>query len=254
MTPGRKLQVTVTVPEGFSKLLVVEGLTVNGTPVPTCSGCGVRVEEGARFCEVCRLEEPQQDKVPPGTASVPPGQCPRSAPAPPQGAPGGWAARQSQEETEPLSAQPLLLGLELAASKAADLAACDHAGVRTSRDARTGGGLRQRSGHCRRPQGERGQTLTLALTLTPKTCVAAGAASARARPEWSNAVKWAALEAASSSPSSSGWAPSGPASSWECRAAKSRQARPEEAQEPTARRPLWSSAAQAVRFSVCLSV
>ena len=49
---------TVTVPEGFSKLLVVEGLTVNGTPVPTCSGCGVRVEEGARFCEVCRLEEP----------------------------------------------------------------------------------------------------------------------------------------------------------------------------------------------------
>ena len=76
MTPGRKLQVTVTVPEGFSKLLVVEGLTVNGTPVPTCSGCGVRVEEGARFCEVCRLEEPQQDKVPPGRPRCPLGSAP----------------------------------------------------------------------------------------------------------------------------------------------------------------------------------
>lgn len=48
---------TVTVPGGFSKLLVVEGLTVNGTSVPTCSGCGVRVEEGARWCEVCRQKE-----------------------------------------------------------------------------------------------------------------------------------------------------------------------------------------------------
>ena len=35
MTPGRRLQVTVTVPEGFNKLLVVEGLTVNGTPIQT---------------------------------------------------------------------------------------------------------------------------------------------------------------------------------------------------------------------------
>ena len=26
---------TVTVPEGFNKLLVVEGLTVNGTPIQT---------------------------------------------------------------------------------------------------------------------------------------------------------------------------------------------------------------------------
>ena len=57
VTPGRKLQVTVSVPEGFSKLLVVESITVNGTPVPTCSGCGVRVEEGARWCEACRGDD-----------------------------------------------------------------------------------------------------------------------------------------------------------------------------------------------------
>ena len=49
----------------------------------------------------------------------------------------------------------------------------------------------------------------------------------------SNAAKWAALESASSSPSSSGLAPSGPASSRECRAAQRRQACPEEAQEPS---------------------
>ena len=52
-------------------------------------------------------------------------------------------------------------------------------------------------------------------------------------PEWSKAVKSAALEAASSSTRGSGGAPSGPASSWECRAAQSHQARPEEAQEPS---------------------
>ena len=76
VTPGRKLQVTVTVPEGFSKLLVVEGLTVNGTPVPTCSGCGVRVEEGARFCEVCRLEEPQHGQSAPWAPLCPLGSAP----------------------------------------------------------------------------------------------------------------------------------------------------------------------------------
>eukprot|EP00964_Phaeocystis_antarctica_P019634 scaffold10832_cov45-Phaeocystis_antarctica.AAC.5 len=52
-------------------------------------------------------------------------------------------------------------------------------------------------------------------------------------PEWSKAVKSAALEAASSSTRGSGWALGGPASCWECRAAQNRQARPEEAQEPS---------------------
>ncbi len=36
---------TVTVPEGFNKLLVVEGLTVNGTPIQT-------VEEQQRAAEL----------------------------------------------------------------------------------------------------------------------------------------------------------------------------------------------------------
>ena len=36
---------TVTVPEGFNKLLVVEGLTVNGTPIQT-------VEEHQRAAEL----------------------------------------------------------------------------------------------------------------------------------------------------------------------------------------------------------
>ena len=40
-----------------------------------------------------------------------------------------WAARHSQEEAEPLGAQPLLLGLELAASGAADLTAFDYPGA-----------------------------------------------------------------------------------------------------------------------------
>ena len=62
VTPGRKLQVTVTVPEGFSKLLVVEGLTVNGTPCPT-------VEESQRAAE-----EPQHGQSAPW--AVPPlGSC-----------------------------------------------------------------------------------------------------------------------------------------------------------------------------------
>ena len=52
-------------------------------------------------------------------------------------------------------------------------------------------------------------------------------------PGWSKPMKWAALEAASSSTRGSGWALSGPASPWECRAAQSRQARLEEAQEPS---------------------
>eukprot|EP00964_Phaeocystis_antarctica_P017435 scaffold9629_cov72-Phaeocystis_antarctica.AAC.1 len=52
-------------------------------------------------------------------------------------------------------------------------------------------------------------------------------------PEWSTAVKSAALEAARSSTRGSGWAPSGSASVWECRAAWSRQARPGEALEPS---------------------
>ena len=57
--------------------------------------------------------------------------------------------------------------------------------------------------------------------------------AAQVPPEWSKAVKSAALEAASASTRGSGWAPSGSASPWECRAARSRQARPEEAQEPS---------------------
>ena len=39
-----------------------------------------------------------------------------------------WAARHSQKEAEPLGAQPPPRVLELAASNAADLTACDHAG------------------------------------------------------------------------------------------------------------------------------
>ena len=50
--------------------------------------------------------------------------------------------------------------LELSASKAADLTAYDHSGVRAPRDARTDDGLRKRSGHCRGPQGERCLSLT----------------------------------------------------------------------------------------------
>ena len=40
-----------------------------------------------------------------------------------------WAARHSQEEAGPLSAQPLPRVLELAASKVADVTAFDHAGT-----------------------------------------------------------------------------------------------------------------------------
>ena len=64
---------------------------------------------------------------------------------------------------------------------------------------------------------------------------ASGAPSERrsAYTRQSEAVRSAAVEAASSSARGSGWALSGPASSWECRAAQSRQVRPEEAQEPS---------------------
>eukprot|EP00964_Phaeocystis_antarctica_P151125 scaffold118698_cov42-Phaeocystis_antarctica.AAC.1 len=52
---------------------------------------------------------------------VPPRQRPSPAPAPPQAAPGssGWLGAP-KGETHSLRAQPLLLGLELTASKAAD--------------------------------------------------------------------------------------------------------------------------------------
>ena len=43
-----------------------------------------------------------------------------------------WAARYSQEEAGPLGAQPLPRVLELAASKAADFTAVDHAGMHFS--------------------------------------------------------------------------------------------------------------------------
>eukprot|EP00964_Phaeocystis_antarctica_P036641 scaffold20931_cov54-Phaeocystis_antarctica.AAC.5 len=67
------------------------------------------------------------------------------------------------------------------------------------------------------------------------------AAGREKRPAWSNALTWAAREAASSSTRGSGWAPGGWASPWECQAAQSRQARPEEAQEPG-----WSAAQAAL--------
>ena len=67
---------------------------------------------------------------------VPPWQCPISAPAPPQGAPGssGWPGAP-RGETGPLGAQPLPRVLELAASKAAHFTAFDHVigSTRTSR-------------------------------------------------------------------------------------------------------------------------
>ena len=40
-----------------------------------------------------------------------------------------WAARHFQGAAGPLGAQPLLLGLERAAPKAADLTALDHTGI-----------------------------------------------------------------------------------------------------------------------------
>ena len=54
---------------------------------------------------------------------MPPGQCPSSAPAPPQGARGRSGQRGTpQEDTGPLSAQPLPRVLGRVASKAADAA------------------------------------------------------------------------------------------------------------------------------------
>ena len=57
-------------------------------------------------------------------------QCPRSATAPPQGAPDspGWLSAP-RGEAGPLGAQPPPRVLELAASKAAHFTAFDHVGV-----------------------------------------------------------------------------------------------------------------------------
>ena len=63
--------------------------------------------------------------------------------------------------------------------------------------------------------------------------ISSAASSTSLTPEWSKAVEWVTLEAASSSTRGSGGALSGSASFWECRAAQSRQACPEEAQEPS---------------------
>ena len=61
---------------------------------------------------------------------VRPWQCPSSAPAPPLGTPGGSGRRSLPGAgVSPLGAQPLLLGLDLAASKAADLTAFDGPGA-----------------------------------------------------------------------------------------------------------------------------
>ena len=61
---------------------------------------------------------------------VPPTQCPRSAPAPPQGAPGGSGRLgTTRGEAGPLCAQPPPQVLELAGSKAAHGPAVDHAGA-----------------------------------------------------------------------------------------------------------------------------
>lgn len=80
---------TVTVPEGFNKLLVVEGLTCNGTPIQT-------VEEQQRAAE---LEASRRGRNAPW--AVPPfGSRAPSARA-------SWAARRSQKEAEPLSARLL---------------------------------------------------------------------------------------------------------------------------------------------------
>eukprot|EP00964_Phaeocystis_antarctica_P134174 scaffold98401_cov21-Phaeocystis_antarctica.AAC.1 len=49
-----------------------------------------------------------------------------------------WAARHSQEEAEPLGAQPLPRVLERAASKAIDFTAFDHAGAAAARAAAAG--------------------------------------------------------------------------------------------------------------------
>ena len=45
-----------------------------------------------------------------------------------------WAARHSQSEARPLTAQPLPRGLERAASKVADFTAFDHPGSATMTD------------------------------------------------------------------------------------------------------------------------
>ena len=66
----------------------------------------------------------------PSMVKVAPWQCPRSAPAPPQGAPGssGWLGGPSAE-TDPLGAQPLPRVFELAASTAAHSPAFDPSGT-----------------------------------------------------------------------------------------------------------------------------
>eukprot|EP00964_Phaeocystis_antarctica_P084904 scaffold53562_cov36-Phaeocystis_antarctica.AAC.1 len=58
-----------------------------------------------------------------------PWQCPRSAPTPPQCAPGGssWLGAP-RREAGPLGAPPLPRVLERAASEAADVPAFDHSG------------------------------------------------------------------------------------------------------------------------------
>eukprot|EP00964_Phaeocystis_antarctica_P002620 scaffold1371_cov55-Phaeocystis_antarctica.AAC.4 len=99
---------------------------------------------------------------------------------------------------------------------------------------------------------ETGYSGTTTYVRRPPICARSGHSLGRARasrrgsgasrsPCLPKAVKWAALEAARSSPRGGGWALSGPAFSWECRAARSRQARSEEAQEPS-----WGTARRAV--------
>ena len=95
VTPGRRLQVTVTVPEGFNKLLVVEGLTVNGTPIQT-------VEEQQRAAE---LEASRRGRNAPR-------QCHRSAPAPPQRAPRGSGQRGAPRKRSNPSPLPRAVRLQ----------------------------------------------------------------------------------------------------------------------------------------------
>ena len=73
------------------------------------------------------------------TVKVPPWQCPRSAPAPPQGAPGssGWPGAP-RGETGPLGAQPLPRVLWSSRSKAAGCTAFDTSGGGEARAEGTG--------------------------------------------------------------------------------------------------------------------
>ena len=94
----------------------------------------------------CRVNLRELSKGQTAWSKCPPWQCPSSAPAPPQGAPGGSGQPGTPSKMpRPLGAQPLPRVLEPAASKAADFTAFDHVGMGGAGQAgHRHGGLRAR--------------------------------------------------------------------------------------------------------------